>query len=92
MKLIECLTWDLVGVLLLHVFHLNGPNPGFYSQMLNLELISEGTFLIVGGEGGKGPRASWVGSLVNVLQIGEGQICFNCSSFLEGKNYSMSLS
>ena len=52
MKLIECLTWDLVGVLLLHVFHLNGPNPGFYSQMLNLELLREGTFLIVGGGGG----------------------------------------
>ena len=31
MKLIECLTWDLVGGSLLHVFHFNGPYPGFHS-------------------------------------------------------------
>ena len=33
MKLTECLTWDLVGIFLLHVFLLNGPDPEFYSHV-----------------------------------------------------------
>ena len=39
--------------------------------------LREGTFLIGGGGGGgDGPRLRRGGSLVNILQIGEGQTCF----------------
>ena len=51
-------------------------------------------FLLGGGGGGPGLRRR--GSLVNFLQIGEGQTCFilnrgRVTVFLAGKNYSMSL-
>ena len=39
-----------------------------------IQLVKEGTFFIVGGGGGPGLRRG--GSLVNFLQIGEGQTCF----------------
>ena len=57
--------------------------------------VREGTFLIGGGSG---PGLRRGGSLVNILQIGEGQTCFLRNRgrvtvfFWQGKNYSMSLS
>ena len=60
-----------------------------------IEWFREGTFFIGGGGGGLGPRRG--GSLVNFLQIGEGQTGFipnrgRVSFFGMEKNYSMSLS
>ena len=43
-------------------------------RLANSEVIREGTFLIGGGGGGPGLRRGE--SLVNILQIGEGQTCF----------------
>ena len=64
--------------------------------MARSHLVREGTFLI-GGRGGSGLRRGE--SLVNILHIGEGQICFIRSRgrvtgffFWQGKNYSMSVS
>ena len=54
----------------------------------------EGTFFIGGG----GPGLRRGGSLVNILQIVEGQACFICNQgrvivfFGKEKNYSMSVS
>ena len=56
--------------------------------------VREGTFFIRGG--GPGPQRG--GSLVNILQFGEGQTCFICNRgrvivlFLARKKYSMSVS
>ena len=63
-----------------------------------LFLRREGMFFISGGRGGGGvgPGLRMAGSLLNFLQIGEGQTCFifnrgRVTVFWQGENYSMSL-